>query len=109
MTNLPEYDTCPFCSASVELTPKRRQLKSHSYRGDQCQGSGLTLRPASARKRRWSRLTRTAKVAYALVFTVIAGGVGILGYLGISPQSAPQVTIGKSPEQLVSSDSNGIP
>jgi Tol biopolymer transport system component len=44
-----------------------------------------------------------------LVFTVIAGGLGILGYLGISPHGTPQVTIGKSPEQLISSDSNGIP
>lgn len=109
MRNLAEYGTCPFCSASVEFTPKRRQLKSHSYKGDQCQGSGLRLRPVSSKKRRWSQLTRAAKVAYALVFTVIAGGLGILGYLGISPQSALQVTIGKSPEQLISSDSNGIP
>jgi Tol biopolymer transport system component len=109
MKKLAEYGTCPFCSASVELTPKRRQLKAHSDRDGPCQGSGLRLRPVSSRKRRWSQLTRAVKVAYALVFTVIVGVLGILGYLGISPQSAPRVIIGKSPEQLVSSDSNGIP
>lgn len=44
-----------------------------------------------------------------MIFTVVAGGLGIIGYFGISPQGNTQVTIGKSPEQLISSDSNDVP
>ena len=108
--DMADYEVCPFCSARVELTPKRRQLKAHEANGGRCRGSGLrsSKHPKHGKRTWWSHLTRTAKILYSLIFSVVAGAVGILGWLGIQP-SHPTPTIGRSAAQLVSSDSNGNP
>lgn len=78
---------CPVCGTAVPLTPKRRQLQSHrDPRSDStCSGSGT--RPAKdVERNRARRLIESLlnKMTF-LVCTVLAGVVGILSWVGISP------------------------
>ena len=94
----PDYATCPECSTRIELTPKKKQLRTHKSNGTRCPGSG---KPAS-NSRRSLRLSRTATI-FSGVVAVLASIAGILTWLGISPAKSdrPPVRIASSPRQLV--------
>ena len=104
---MPDHATCPVCSDRVELTPQRRQLRAHDHGGRRCPGSGKKP-PVTRLGRYWSRLTLITKVLNVVVFTIVAGALGILSFFRFQPGSQT-VTIGNSPQQLVSSDSANTP
>ena len=80
---------CFFCSQMIGRTPKLRQLRRHKgLDGHRCPGSGLYPNVAIAstvpRKVRFVD-RRIVRAAFVFVFTIVAGTVGILGWLGIQP------------------------
>lgn len=81
---------CPVCSARTSLTPTRRVLRKHR-RGDGAVCSASGHRPEllvdSPEPRTKHKLSRWAKISAYVVFTVIAGTLGILGWFGIGPGS----------------------
>lgn len=110
----PDYATCPECSARVELTPKKKYLKTHRHNDVKCPGSG---KPAPG-ARTIAGLFRTAAIFSGIV-AALASIAGILTWLGVSPTSSgpsslktaspPPIHIASSSRQLVSSGDKGIP
>jgi len=79
--------TCPVCDSAVPVTARRRQLKVHLEPGAAsiCPGSGSRYRPVDPRERRRRQAFGVAQVAGYVVFTVVAGITGILGFIGVGP------------------------
>ena len=76
------------CDTDVPVTPKRALLKSHSTPGsdDVCPGSGMRTHGAiRQRSRPRESAHKIGKLAYGLIFTVIAGMFGILSFFGFEP------------------------
>jgi len=106
---------CPECKKLVALTPARHQLKRHDGgSGSRCIGSGH--RPDVRRDSWRASGRRTARIVYGLVFTGIAGVVGILGWLGIQPgregsnsASGDRAIVAPDPYQYISFDDHTPP
>jgi Tol biopolymer transport system component len=112
-----QQGVCPVCAEKVPLTPVKRQLKRHlDESGKPCPGFGAqpqmdadaTAREEQARRRTWRRywrhLSRTAKILNTVLFTIVAGALGILAYFGIGPN--PHLDTGP---QLVSASGGNEP
>jgi hypothetical protein len=79
---------CLVCDTDVPVTPKRALLKSHLTPGsdDVCPGSGMRTHGGIRRRSRPRESAhKIGKLAYGLIFTVIAGVLGILSFFGLEP------------------------
>lgn len=79
-----ESGECPLCQQRVGLTAARGRLRTHLWEGAPCLASGGLPRkaPGKARLVAWRR-----KLSF-FIFTVLAGGLGILSYFGLTPSSS---------------------
>lgn len=90
---------CPYCDAEITLTPVKRQIRKHFHNDGVCPGSGMRYESRSNPIQRRHHLKKAARWAYALIFTVMAGATGILGWLGFSPATLGSDTTPRAKEQ----------
>ena len=82
-----DLGVCPVCGATVPITPKRRQIRTHRTpdTDELCEGSGSRAVDTGRRRPQRGRLHIALGKFNYVVFTVLAGMAGLLGWIGLAP------------------------